>query len=193
MPYRKVHFAQGHYYHVYNRGIARQPIFREQENYEFLLRRIKEYALALQISIIAYCLMLTHYHLVLRQDGDEPVGKLLQRVFNSYSKAFNKRYGRKGTLFEGPFRAIHIDRESYLLHVCRYVHANPVKHGCVDLLEQWPYSNYHEWIGARNGTLVDRAFVQEQFGTGADYARFVQEYVDGLAKLPRGVGVYLMD
>jgi REP element-mobilizing transposase RayT len=193
MPYRKVQFAQGQYYHVYNRGIEHQPIFREEENYEFLLRRIKEYASALHIAIIAYCLMSNHYHLLLRQDGDEPVGRLLQRVFNSYSKAFNKRYDRKGTLFEGPYRAIHVDRESYLLHVCRYIHANPVKHGWVDRLEQWPYSNYHEWIGVRAGTLVDRAFVQEHFEAGEDYARFVQQYLDGLVKLSGGVAAYLMD
>jgi hypothetical protein len=117
----------------------------------------------------------------------------LQRVFNSYTKAFNKRYHRRGTLFEGPYRAVHVDWEGYLLHVCRYIHANPVKHGWVDDLVRWPYSNYHEWTGARNGTLVDRVFVQEQFGTGAAYARFVQEYLDGLARLPQGIEAYLID
>jgi REP element-mobilizing transposase RayT len=66
MPYRKVQFAQGRFYHVCNRGIERQPIFREQENYEFLLRRIEQYAHDLDIGIIAYCLMSNHYHLLLR-------------------------------------------------------------------------------------------------------------------------------
>ena len=60
-------------------------------------------------------------------------------------------------LFEGPFKAIHVDRESYLLHLCRYIHANPVRHGLVSDLERWPYSNYLEWIGARDGELGNRS------------------------------------
>jgi REP element-mobilizing transposase RayT len=193
MPYRKVHFAQGHYYHVYNRGIDRRPIFREAANYTFLLRRLKEYADALQIAVIAYCLMLNHYHLLLRQDGEAPVGLLMQRVFNSYTKAYNKRYGRQGTLFGGRYRAIHVDREPYLRHVCRYIHANPVKHGFVEQVALWPYSNYPEWVGAREGSLVDRPFVEGLFATGAAYAAFVQDYVEGLSDLPRGTRAYLID
>ena len=119
MPYRKVQFARGYYYHVYNRGIEHQPIFQETDNYEFLLCRIKQYANTLQIAVVAYCLMLNHYHFLLRQDGDTSISLLMQRVFNSYTKAYNKRYGRQGTLFEGPYRAKHVDRESYLRHVCR--------------------------------------------------------------------------
>jgi REP element-mobilizing transposase RayT len=193
MPYRKVQFAQGHYYHVYNRGIDRQPIFRETANYTFLLRRLQEHADALQIAVIAYCLMLNHYHLLLRQDGEAPVGLLMQRIFNSYTKAYNKRYGRQGTLFEGRYRAIHVDRESYLRHVCHYIHANPVKHGFVEQVEQWPYSNYHEWVGARKGSLVDRPFVKGLFATGTAYAAFVQDYVEGLSELPRGTRAYWID
>jgi putative transposase len=193
MPYRKVQFAQGDYYHVYNRGVDRQPIFREAANYTFLLRRLKAYADALQIAVIAYCLMLNHYHFLLRQDGESPVGLLMQRVFNSYTKAYNKRYGRQGTLFEGRYRAIHVDREPYLRHVCRYIHANPVKHGFVEQVELWPYSNYHEWVGAREGSLVDRPFVEGLFATGAAYAAFVGDYVEGLSKLPRGTWAYLID
>ena len=158
MPYRKVEFVQGHFYHVYNRGVGRQPIFREGENYLFLLRRVKQYASSLDVAVIAYCLMPNHYHFLLRQDGPQPAGWLPQRVFNSYTKAFNKRYGCTGTLLEGPYKAIHIDQESYLLHLCRYIHANPVRHGLVSDLAQWPYSNYLEWIDARPGALVPCSF-----------------------------------
>jgi len=193
MPYRKVQFAQGQYYHIYNRGVGQEPIFQEAENYRFLLRRVKKYASALDIAVIAYCLMPNHYHFLLRQDGQEPVGRLPQRVFNSYTKAFNKRYDRTGTLFEGPFRAIHVDRDSYLVHLCRYIHANPVKHGLVPDLEQWPYSNYPEWIGLRNGTLVDPDFVHEHFPVAESYRRFVLDYLAGLSKLPAEVEVYLLE
>jgi putative transposase len=193
MPYRKVQFAEGQFYHIYNRGVGRQPIFREEENYLFLLRRVKEYAGVLDVAIIAYCLMPNHYHLLVRQDGEEPAGRLPQRVFNSYTKAFNRRYGRTGTLFEGPFKAIHVDRDGYLLHLCRYIHANPVKHGLVSELGQWPYSNYLEWVGAREGTLVDRAFAREHFPVAGLYRQFVLDYLGGVDGLPRGIEGYLLE
>ena len=193
MPRRKVQFAQGQFYHIYNRGAGRQPIFQEAENYLFLLRRVKEYAGALDVAVIAYCLLPNHYHFLLRQDGQAPAGRFPQQVFNSYTKAFNKRYERTGTLFEGPCKAIHVDREEYLLHLCRYIHANPVKHGIVSDLEQWPYSNYLEWIDVRQGTLVDRALVQAHFGRAESYRRFVLDYLDALDKLPPGIEEYLLE
>ncbi len=137
--------------------------------------------------------MSNHYHFLLCQDGPEPAGLLPQRVFNSYSKAFNKRYGRTGTLFEGPFKAIRIDRDPWLLHVCRYIHANPVKHGLASDLKEWPYSNYLEWIGVRDGKLLDRAFVQEHFPVAGSYRQFVLDYVSGLDKLPPGIEDYLLE
>jgi putative transposase len=193
MPYRKVRFAQGQFYHIYNRGVAQQPIFREEENYWFLLRRVQKYASAFDIAVVAYCLMPNHYHFLLRQDDQISAGRLPQRVFNSYTKAFNKRYDRTGTLFEGPYKAIHVGQDRYLLHLCRYIHANPVKHGLVSDLEQWPYSNYLEWIGARNGKLVDRAFVREHFPVAGSYRQFVLDYLSGLDKLPAGIEAYLLE
>ena len=193
MPHRNLHFAQGHYYHIYNRGVGRQPIFREADNYRFLLRRVKQYTRGLNVTVVAYCLMPNHYHLLLRQDGLEPAGRLPQRVFNSYTKAFNNRYDRTGTLFEGPFKAIHVDRESYLLHLCRYIHANPVRHRLVSDLERWPYSNYLEWIGVRDGELVDRAFVRDSFPVAGTYRQFVLDYLGGLDKMPDGIESYLLE
>jgi len=168
-------------------------MFREEENYLFLLRRVKKYASAFDITVVAYCLMPNHYHFLLRQDDQIPAGRLPQRVFNSYTKAFNKRYDRTGTLFEGPYKAIHVDQDRYLLHLCRYIHANPVKHGLVPDLEQWPYSNYLEWIGARNGKLVDRVFVRGYFPVTGIYRQFILDYLSGLDKLPTGIEEYLLE
>jgi len=193
MPSRNTQFTAGEHYHVYNRGAGRQEIFREKDNYLFLLRRLKKYSSKLHIAVIAYCLMPNHYHFLLRQDGEQPVRLLLQRIFNSYTKAFNRRYGRTGTLFEGRYKAIHVDKDGYLLHLCRYIHANPVKAGVVSCLEEWPYSNYLEWIGTRNGTLVDQAFTRGHFPAGEAYASFVLDYLAGLGKLPEGIDEYLLE
>jgi putative transposase len=203
MPYRNIQFAQGEYYHIYNRGAGGQLVFRERDDYLCVLRLVEKYTNALDITAIAYCLLPDHYHFLLRQDGEQRAGLLPQRNFSSYSKSFNSRYDGSGTLFEGRYKALHVDKEDYVLHLCRYIHANPVKHGLVSSLKEWPYSNYHEWIGTRSGTLVDRAFVRGHFPSEPDpkgllrplgsYGRFVQDYLAGLDGLPEGIEAYLLE
>lgn len=193
MPYRRIAFASGEHYHVYNRGSGHGAIFLETDNYLFALHKVKTYARELQISVIAYCLLPNHYHFLLRQDGEDPAGLLIQRVFNSYTKAFNRRYGRAGTLFEGRYQAIRVAEERYLAHLCCYIHANPVKHGLVSKLEEWPFSNYLEWMGIRNGTLVDHAFIRRHFEDAGAYDRLVRGYLADATKLARGVEEYVFD
>lgn len=163
----------GQYYHFYNRGRSRLPIFVEPDNYLFVLRKVKQYSQEFDLSIIAYCLMPNHYHFLIRQDGQHPAGLLLQRVFNSYSKAYNKHYGHSGTLFEGPYKAKRVDETAHLLHLCRYIHGNPVKDCLVSDPANWPYSNYLEWIGKREGVLVDKDFVSQHFSNPDLYRAFL--------------------
>jgi REP element-mobilizing transposase RayT len=175
MPPRTTSFAAGNYYHLYNRGAGRQDIFLETDNYHFVLRKIKKYAAQFEITVIAYCLMPNHYHLLVRQNADTPAGLLPQHVCNSYTKAYNQRYQRSGTLFEGRYEAILIQQESHLLHLCRYIHLNPVKAGLVAHPAAWDYSNYLEWIDQRPGTIIDRHFVQAYFPQPPQYINFVAQ------------------
>ncbi|MDO9128229.1 MAG: hypothetical protein Q7U34_00030 [Anaerolineales bacterium] len=78
----------------------------------------------------------------------------------------------------------------YLLNLCVYIHANPVKDGLVADPEDWPYSNYLEWMGLRDGTLVDREFISEHFGAPAEYQSLVMEYLE-TRRLPDEVQKYL--
>ncbi|MFO7683782.1 MAG: transposase [Chloroflexota bacterium] len=172
-----ISWQPGHYYHLYNRGAHHISIFREGENYLFVLQKMKKYLLELNLSIIVYCLMPNHYHFLVQQNGEHDAGLFPQRVFNSYTKAYNKRYDHSGTLFEGRYKAKHVHNDKYLRHLCRYIHANPVKDGLVEYLEQWPYSNYLEWIGLRRGTLVDRSFIADMFPNTASYEEFVQDFL----------------
>ncbi len=176
MP-RRPDYCVDHFYHLYNRGAHRVSLFREPDNYIFVLRKMKKYATALDLSPIAYCLLPNHYHFLVRQDGEHPAGLLPQRVFNSYSKAYNRRYDHSGTLFEGPYNVVEVQNESQLLHLCRYIHANPVRHGLVREVAAWPYANYLEWIGERAGTLVDRDFVQDHFPSPERYQEFVRDFL----------------
>ncbi|MBI3165379.1 MAG: transposase [Chloroflexi bacterium] len=180
------------YYHIYNRGVGKTSLFREQTNYLFVLGKIKEYSQANHISMICYCLMPTHYHFLARQDGEEPAGNLSQFVFNSYTKAYNKKYEHSGTLFEGRFHAKPIQTSSHLLHLCRYIHGNPVKDGLVADPADWPYSNYLEWIGERNGSLVGRDFIESQFDNAEEYKKFLFEYLKS-RQLPDDVKKFLDD
>jgi REP element-mobilizing transposase RayT len=194
MPHARsdeIKWTPGEYYHIYNRGARQISIFREDGNYEFVLRKMHLYANSLKLSVIAYCLMPNHYHFLLRQDGEKAAGLLPQFVFNSYTKAYNKRYDHHGTLFERRYKAKRVAKADYLLHLCRYIHANPVKDGLVAEPQDWPYSNYQEWINLRGGTLVDRNFIHGNFATTIAYQEFVHGYLQS-RQLPNDVAQHLL-
>ena len=190
MPTYRPEWAAGHYYHLFNRGAHQTSIFREEENHHFVLRTMKQFCRSLSLAPIAYCLLPNHYHWLIRQDGEQPAGLLPQLVFNSYSKAYNKRYEHSGTLFQGNYQVKPIEEDGYLLHLCRYIHANAAVHQLVEDVADWPYSNYLEWIGERPGTLVDRTFVQEHFPIAADYQSFVARYIVE-RRLPQELETYI--
>lgn len=180
MPYARkneIVWTPGHYYHLFNRGARQITIFREEKNYHFVLYRVKKYCREFDLTVIAYCLMPNHYHFLVRQNSEPPAGLLPQRVFNSYTKAYNKMYERSGTLFERRYQAIPVETESHLKHLCRYIHTNPVKDGIVSHPEAWLYSNYLEWIGQRPGTIFDVDFIHTFFGDIQNYKSFVEKYV----------------
>src|ERR1700730_12520509 len=99
MPYRAVAFRAGEYYHVYNRGHNRQPIFLERENYLFFLRKWREH-LAETAGVVCYCLMPNHYHFLVHLREDDFSGAM-QSFALSYTKAMNQVYKRIGSLFQG--------------------------------------------------------------------------------------------
>lgn len=181
MPKKRPEFTPGQYYHFFNRGAHRVSIFKEPDNYLFVLKKIKKYAAQFKLTMIAYCLMPNHYHFLIRQNDEFAAGLLPQRIFNSYTKAYNKRYQHSGTLFEGDYKVKQVVHSSHLLHLCRYIHGNPFKDGLVAEPADWLYSNYLEWIGLREGSLFDPDFVQVNFTSGEEYRDFV------LRGLKRGI------
>lgn len=173
MPSKRPDFLPNHYYHIYNRGAHKQLLFQEADNYLFVIRKLKHYCQQLHLAMIAYCLMPNHYHFLVRQDGDFPAGLLPQRIFNSYSKAYNKKYGHDGTLFTDHYHIKQIEETSHLLHLCRYIHGNPVKDGLVSNPSDWEYSNFKEYLGRRKGSLFDPGFLLDYFQDERDYFNFV--------------------
>ena len=199
MPRRDVPFLPNQYYHFYNRGNNRQTVFFEAENYIYFLKGVKQYLLG-TVEVIAYCLKSAHYHLLVRVLANEQTSEVfktsevsrpevsrpeaskqvslgMQKLLISYTKAINKRFERTGALFQGQFQGKPVTTYSHLLTLCAYIHANPVKDGLVAAPEMWDFSNYLEWLGLRNGTLVNREFIAEHFGTGEAYKQFVADYL----------------
>jgi len=214
MPRRATPFLPDQYYHFYNRGNNRQAIFFERENYLYFLRGIKKYVRG-HVEVIAYCLMPTHYHILVRiknqtsviqtsevfktsevSSQGTPESKVvslaMQKFGISYTKAINKRFSRVGALFQGQFQGKPIKQYNHLLNLCVYIHANPVKDGLVALPEDWEFSNYLEWMNLRKGTLVNREFIEDNFGTPEEYKRLATEYVK-TRNLPDDVRKYLQE
>ena len=192
MSSRNRTFAAGQYYHIFNRGINRESIFFRKENYLYYLRLLRKYSQLYFVTATAYCLMPNHYHLLLRQDGEVSISKLMQVIANSYVQGLNKQLGRKGTIFEGGFKHIHVEKEEYILHLCRYIHLNPVQAGLVRSPEEWAFSNYLEWIGKRQGKLKDIDFISSFFAIPEDYKRFVME-LSVEEELKRKLQPYLLE
>ncbi len=165
MPRRDIPLIAGEYYHIYNRGNNRQSIFFEEENYVFFLRRLREYLAQPSepcVTLVAYCLIPTHFHWLL-QPHDDDLSHHLQLFSISYTKASNKRYERVGALFQGQFQAKRVDRNEYLLHLSRYIHLNPVQAGLVKQPEDWAFSSYREYLGLRQGKLPKPDIILAQF------------------------------
>ena len=178
MPYRKVDFVEGGYYHVYLRGNEKRDIFCSNEDYIKFCKRLFDYAELHSVSIICYCLLLNHFHLILRQGGNDSISRFIHKLALSYAMFFNKKYERVGHLFQGPFKAKLIVEDSYLLRLSAYIHANPVKHGLCDVeeLEDYRWSSYRGYLGYRNDLPIDNDLVLSMIGGIDKYRDYVKNY-----------------
>lgn len=184
------HYA-GQYYHVYNRGANRRPIFANKENYDFLLRRARQFLPSYAIRVIAYVLMPNHYHFLISVDEDGALSPFLQRLFNSYSQAFNLQQNRTGTLFEGRAKSVHNADSTYIYALIRYIHLNPVVAGLTSEPEDWQFSNFREWIGVRSDVLFDPDFPKLFFTSPDEYRKFVNSDIP--QAIERKIAKYYFD
>jgi len=176
MPYRKVTFRAGEVYHLYNRGANYQPIFFCAENWGFFVRQMRHYFDPELLDVLVYCLMPTHYHLAVLLKTDELSARVMQPFTVSYTKAVNKQQRRTGSLFQGPFQALLVDRDEYLVHLSRYIHLKPVAAGLVARPEEWAFSSYRDYVGLREGTLPAPELVLSQFPSRDAYRDFVDSF-----------------
>jgi hypothetical protein len=160
------------YYHIYNRGINGEPLFRETRNYHYFLRLWGRYTEPIA-ETYAYCLLKSHFHFLVRikdpgTDAVPQVSRPFNNLFIAYAKAINKAYSRTGSLFESPFRRRLVDSDRYFVALVAYIHRNPQKHGFVDDFRDWPYSSYLAVL-SNQATRVQRSAVLGWFGGPAGF------------------------
>ena len=179
-------FAPDNYYHIYNRGNAKQNIFLDNQDFNFFISKLKQNLMPNDedktrmillppnsFSIINYCLMPNHFHILLKQNIEIPTSKLLSKLCTSYSKYFNKKYDRVGHVFQDQFKQVLIDGNSYLVWLSAYIHQNPKVAGLVSKPEDYKWSSYGEFVKGDNG-LCDKEIITSQFKSTNDYKKFVE-------------------
>jgi putative transposase len=178
MPQRRVPLVQGSFYHVYNRGVNRGLIFFRDENWPFFVRRMKDFFKPDLVEAAAYCLMPTHYHLLLLVKSENFSSEVMHPFITSYTKAINRQNGRVGPLFQGRFQAKRIEKDSHLLHLSRYIHLNPGRAGLAKSAADWQYSSYQDYIGMRTGNFIKPGIIMEHFSSVLSYRDFVESDVE---------------
>ena len=172
----------GAIYHITSRGNARQPIYEDDEDRKVFLELLGFIVDRFNWLCHAYCLMDNHYHLLIEtQDGNLSLG--MHQLNGTYTLRFNKRHGRVGHLFQGRFKAILVDRENYLLELCRYLVLNSVRAGMVRSPGRYKWSSYHATVGTEKiSSFLTTASVLSQCGRSRKvaqekYKTFVEEAI----------------
>ncbi len=155
MPRQARKHAESEIYHVMFRGIDRQLIFEEKQDYLFLLEIIQECKDICNFELYAYCLMGNHVHLLIKT-LDDSLETIMKRIAGRYVYWYNVKYKRIGHLLQDRFKSEPVEDDSYFLTVLRYIHQNPVKAKLCSKPEDYPFSSYCAYLG--NDDLVDTDF-----------------------------------
>lgn len=167
-------------YHIYNRGINGENIFISDENKKYFLQLLSKY-LKDNATVLAYCLMNNHFHLILEVDSENnKITQALSNLFNAYAKAFNKATNRTGSLFEKHFRRIQVKDEDYLRQLVVYIHLNPLHHFNQDY-KQYIFSSYSAFVSDKE-TKVNRNNIITLFGDIDNFNFVHQQKLDLLTE-----------
>jgi len=126
------------------------------------------------VEFISYCLNPNHFHFLIKQVVENGITKFIQKISIGYTMYFNQKYSRSGSLFQGTYKAIHVDDDGYLLKLLVYINCNYEIHN-LGKAEKWPWSSCLDSIGVRKGTLCNLGIVNEEFGNGIEFKNFCRE------------------
>jgi len=176
MKIKREQYQEGIIIHFYNRAVHNELLFREDKDYTQFLRSLKKSVKEIPSSVYAYCLMPNHFHFLLKQNSTIPLYKIFNKILSSYVQKFNIKYARKGSIFAHPLQSKLVVDDEQLVTLCKYIHLNPVKAGLVGEPEEWEFSNYQEWIGARKGELFDDFILNNNYIDIDDYVKSIKEF-----------------
>jgi len=204
---RKESLENNEFYHIFTRSISKYIVFNDQSEYERMIGLISlhrfidfNYSYSqftelgiqtqqriirdlkntnkLLVEIVAFCIMPTHIHLLLKQISNDGITKYMGRILNSYSKYFNTKHQRSGPLWASNFKNLLVSDDEQLLHLTRYIHLNPASAGLVKKLYSWQYSSYKEYINTPNDKNNVCNYEDIIDLDPKQYARFVQDRKD---------------
>ena len=170
-----MNFKEDCTYHVYNR--SNEVLFYNRDNYLFFLRKIRDHILP-YADVLSYCLMPNHFHIILtvnaegvrfsekkKREDMQLLSQSLGTILSSYTQALNRQIGRRGNLFAHKTKAkiLNDAKDDYALNCFMYVHQNPMLAKLVDKLEDWEFSSFPDYIGRRNGTLINKKLGMDIF------------------------------
>lgn len=190
---RKIKFVNGEFYHIYNRGADKRKIFMNDYDFDRFLQSMNEFNsiepigsifqrsfIKLQlrrptsklVEIVCYCLNPNHYHLILEQRVDGGISEFMKRLNGGYTKHFNFKHKRSGVLFQGKFKANHIDSNEYLLRASAYVNLNNLAHR---IRSDMFRSSWDEYINKSPASLCKKNIILNQFENKQEYKEFAEE------------------
>lgn len=177
----RLEFA-GALYHVTSRGNERNWIFYQDDDFALYLTVLDEVCERYNWVIHAYCLMSNHYHLLV-ETPDGNLCKGMRQLNGVFTQRMNRKHKRVGHLFQGRYKSILVDKEAYLLELCRYIVLNPVRAKMVNSPEEWQWSSWHSMVGntyspswlSTDAILLQ--FSQERDQAIGSYKKFVAEGV----------------
>jgi putative transposase len=144
----------GYPHHIVQRGNNREKVFFDHDDYKKYLSLLAKYSEKKKASIIAYCLMPNHVHLLIRPSEEGALGKMMQGITLCYTQYFNRKKGRTGRLWECRYHSSVIDRDRYLWAVSKYIEKNPIRAEIVKRPEDYTYSSAKAHILGRQNPLL---------------------------------------
>jgi len=189
MPSRNIikQYGASQYYHIYSRGVAKQNIFNDSQDYGYFLQLFKRYlspnaesrkhhapypCYHNRIKLVAYCLMPNHIHMLIYQEDKDAMTCFMRSLVTSYVMYFNKKYDRVGPLFQSNYKASLILQAKYLEHITRYIHLNPLD------WRNYEYSSLVYFSGSKSTQWLKPEHVLNIFSGFSDYMEFLEEFKD---------------